>query len=103
MLLHEIIEINDKGTSAIITEELYKYRKSLYTYYKAYYPRNCEPMLMVTDVFNACQYALIVPDSEFNDAMDIYLRNDDRLTEDDAELESAKELISFQSIPLSKF
>ncbi len=100
MLLHEIIEINDQGTNAIITEELYKYRKSLYTYYKAYYPRNCEPILMVTTVFNACQYALIVPEYEFLEAMDSYLLNNDTHEDD---LENERELISFQSIPLSKF
>jgi hypothetical protein len=98
MLLHEIITTNDKGTSAILTELLYKYKKSLYTYYKSYF--NCDPILMVTSVFNAAQYALIVPANEFNEAIDIYLQNEDMNEEDKA---NQVELISFQSIMLKDF
>lgn len=99
MLLHEIISTNDKGTSSINTSILHSYKKSLYTYYKDLYC--CEPVLMVTDVFNAVQYALIVPANEFHEAINHYLDADNSLT--DEEKESSIELISFQSIPLSKF
>jgi hypothetical protein len=98
MNLSQIIETNETGKQSILTELLYKYKKSLYTYYKSYY--NCEPVLMVTDVFNTCQYALIVPSNEFNDAIDTYLE-DSELTEE--EKQDQVELISFQSIMLSKF
>ncbi len=99
MNLAQIIEINDKGTSGILTELLYKYKKSLFTYYSNYF--NCEPILMVTDVFNAAQYAIIVPANEFHEAINHYLDADNSLT--DEEKESSIELISYQSIPLSKF
>jgi hypothetical protein len=55
---------------------------------------------MVTDVFNACQYALIVPSNEFNEAIDTYLE-DSEMSED--EKQNQTELISFQSIMLSDF
>lgn len=98
MLLHQIITTNETGTSAILTELLFKYKKSLYTYYKDLFC--CEPVLMVTDVFNAAQYALIVPSNEFNEAIDTYLQNEDLNEEDKA---NEVELISFQSIMLKDF
>lgn len=98
MLLHEIISTNDQGTSSILCELLFKYKKSLCTYYSRYY--NSELILMVTTVFNAAQYALIVPANEFHEAIDAYLQGSD-LTEEERGQEM--ELISFQSIPFSKF
>lgn len=96
--LHEIIEINSTGDTSIEVEQLHPYKKSLYTYFKKYY--NCEPVLMVTDVFNACQYALIVPSNELNEAIEIYLQNSD-ITEE--EKQDQTELISFQSIMLKDY
>jgi len=93
MKLHEIIDVNDKGTDSILTEELYKYRKSLFAYYSDLFCS--EPVLMVTDVFNAAQYALIVPQDEMNDAQAIYLQERDCSQE--------RELINFQSIMLEDF
>lgn len=98
MKLHEIISTNEGGDKSILTELLYPYRKSLYTYFKSYY--NCEPVLMVTDVFNAAQYALIVPSNELHEAMDTYLEGSE-LSEE--EKEEQRELISFQSILLKDF
>ena len=98
MKLHEIITTNEKGTSAILTELLYKYKKSLYIYYKDLFC--CEPVLMVTTIFNAAQYAIIAPSNEFNEAIEHYLNNDNMSEED---RESEKELISFQSIMLKDF
>jgi len=96
--LSKIISICEIGTSSINTEVLAKYKKSLYIYFKSYY--NCEPVLMVTDVFNAVSYAIIVPANEFQDAIDVYLNESD-LTDDDKMNQS--ELISSQSIMLSDF
>lgn len=93
--LHEIIEINSTGDTSILVESLLRYKKSLYTYFKRYYCQ--EPILMVTDVFNACQYALIVPANEMSEAIQVYLQNSD-LT--DEEKDEQTELISFQSIML---
>jgi nitrate/nitrite-specific signal transduction histidine kinase len=98
MNLSQIIETNETGKQSILTELLYKYKKSLYIYYKDQFC--CEPVLMVTDVFNACQYALIVPSNEFNEAIDTYLE-DSEMSED--EKHNQTELISFQSIMLSDF
>jgi phytoene/squalene synthetase len=91
MKLHEIIDINDIGTDSILTEELYKYRKSLFVYYSNFF--TSEPVLMVTDVFNAAQYALIVPIDEMSDAQAIYLQ--------DRDCSQERELINYQSVMLS--
>lgn len=98
MLLHQIIATNDKGTSSINTKILHPYKKSLYTYYKDLFC--CEPVLMVTDVFNAVQYAVIVPVNEFSEAIDVYI-NACSLTDEDKMNQT--ELISFQSIMLKNF
>jgi len=98
MNLSQIIATCDQGTSSILTELLFKYKKSLYTYYKAFHC--CEPMLLVTDVFNACQYAIVVPENQFTEAVEAYLDAAD-LDEETKEME--RENIYFNSIPLSKF
>lgn len=98
MLLNEIISTNEEGTKSILIELLHPYKKSLFTYYSNYF--NCDPILMVTDVFNAAQYALIVPANEMNEAIYNYLENSG-LNEE--EKEEQVELISFQSIMLKDF
>lgn len=97
MLLHEIISLSEQSETGILIEEIAKYKRSLVTYYKEYY--NCEPVLVVTSVFNACQYGFIASAEEINDAIDTYLNADDTLDEEDKENE--RELINFQSIMLS--
>ena len=97
MKLHEIIKINDKGTDSILIELLIPYKRSLNTYYSDLFPS--DPVLMVTDVFNASQYGIIVPSGEFHEAMSIYLDGSE-LNKEDREME--EEVISFNSIPLSK-
>jgi len=91
MLLNEIITINDKGTDAILIEKLIPYKKSLLTYYRDFF--NCEPILMVTSVFNAAQYGIIVPSNEMDEALNIYIADEDYSDED-------KEVIYFNSIAL---
>lgn len=98
MKLYEIIKTNESGHNSILTELLHPYKKSLYTYYKDLF--QCEPVLMVTNVFNACQYALIVPSNEFIDAIYTYLENSDLTEEEKTE---QIELINFQSILLINF
>ena len=90
MKLHEIIDINDKGTDSILIEKLAPYKNSLFTYYSNLF--TSEPVLMVTDVFNAAQYALIVPINEMSEAQAIYLQ--------DRDCSQERELINFQSIML---
>lgn len=98
MNLSQIIATCDKGTDGILTELLFKYKRSLYTYYKAFYC--CEPILMVTDVFNACQYGLVVPQNDFIEAVESYL---DAAELDEETKEMERQNIYFNSIPLSKF
>lgn len=93
MLLHEIISISEKGESGILLELIAPYKKSLITYFSSYY--NCEPVLIVTSVFNACAYGFIAPSNEMNEAIETYLGADDSLTEEDKE--SEREVISFNS------
>jgi hypothetical protein len=103
MLLHEIIEKNIEPQTSILIEEIFKYKKSLLTYYANEFPRD-EPILMVTSVSNAAQYGKIVPSSEFNESLCEYL-GVDYISEPDEEgydedLFSDYETISFNSIPL---
>ena len=95
MRLHEILKANEDVATSIDTEQLYKYRKSL----KVLFGRNA--VLLVTDVFNAVQYAKIVSGDEFSDAVQAYV--DSMALETEQDKEDAIELICFQSIPLDKF
>lgn len=97
MKLHEIIEMNDGGKNTIPTVILHKYKKSLLTYYTAQFPT--EPMLMVVDVMNAAQYAMIVPSAEMDEAIRTYYE-DEYMS---GEIEDQIELINFQSIMLKDF
>jgi hypothetical protein len=98
-LLSDIINTNDHNYStSILYDLIHPYKKALYTYYKNYF--NCEPVLMVVSVSNACQYVKIVPANELFDAIEIYL-SDSELTEE--EKENAHEVISFNSKLLKDF
>ena len=99
MLLYQIIRNNDAAKFSILTEILFQYKKSLYTYYKDMF--NCEPVLMVTTVYNAAQYALIVPSNELGEAIDNWVNLQEDSTEEEKEEE--RELIGFQSIMLKDF
>jgi hypothetical protein len=96
--LSQIIEINSEANKSILFESLHPYLKSLYTYYKDLFC--CEPVLMVTDVFNAAQYAKIVPSNEFMEAINEYLE-DSYLNEEEKENET--ENINFNSKLLKDF
>jgi len=93
MKLHEIIETMESGEDSVLIESLIPYKKSLQVYYTSLFPS--EPLLMVTAVFNACQYGIIVPCEELHEAISIY--HNYRDTAED------HELISFQSIMLKDF
>lgn len=100
MKLHQIIStFEDHPEVGILTETLYKYRRSLYVYYRDYF--TCEPVLMVTDVMNAAQYARIVPANDYYEAVEEYLDTNDTLTEEDRKHE--RENINFNSIMLKDF
>lgn len=94
MKLHEIIEQNEKRDTSIIIDEICKYKKSLLTIF------GNDAILMVTDVFNACQYAKIVYSDTFDCQLDLYL---DTLTDlSSKERDEQSELIRFQSIFLNQ-
>lgn len=95
MKLHEIITTNADGKNSILIEKLLPYKKLLLRYYTAVY--NCEPFLLVTDVMNAAQYALIVPINEIHEAIDIYYEG---CSFTDEEREQENEILFAQSILL---
>lgn len=97
MKLFEIIEANEIPGAAINTEAIYKYKRSLLTYYQDAYC--CEPILMVTIVFNAAQYGKIVPSDGYHEAQNEYLETQD-LCEEDTQHEA--ETIDYNSIFLEQ-
>ena len=98
MKLHEIIKTMESGKDSVIIEELFKYRKALKVYYNNYFSGGA--ILMVTAVFNACGYGIIVPEDEFNEAICTYL-NDFDCSNEDNENYSEYETICANSIPLA--
>jgi hypothetical protein len=94
MKLHEIIEMNENPVTSLLIEKLIPYKNSLLIYYKEYF--TSEPMLMVTDVMNAVQYAKIVPSNEFTEALEEYIENNEEDTK-----EYSREIIPFQSMMLA--
>ena len=100
MKLAEIITANGKPETEIELGQFKKYKKSLLVFYRSQYPRGAEPVIMVTTVFNACQYGKIVHPFEIEEAANEFLGADKTLT--DREREEEKENIYFNSIPLSK-
>jgi hypothetical protein len=73
MKLYEILALNEVPTKSLLFDEMQPYLKSLYVYYKDMFC--CEPVLMVTDLFNAAQYVKIVPSNDFNEAICEYLED----------------------------
>jgi hypothetical protein len=65
--LSDIIQANECPTTAIDTSILFAYKKALYVYYKDLFC--CEPVILVTTVFNAVSYAKIVPYAEYYEAI----------------------------------
>jgi hypothetical protein len=97
MKLHEIIKENDKPGQSLLVECLMPYKKSLSTYLSDYFCCDkSELILMVTDIFNAAQYGIIVPCDQYFEILDDYINSIPDLSED--EREEQKELINFQSI-----
>lgn len=96
--LHEIISLNDKPDTAINTEEIARYKKSLLVYFRAYY--SSEPILMITSVTNRWSFAKIVPSDELLDALEEYLNEDSTMIGEDREI--AEETILFNSLLLSE-
>ena len=90
--LNEIVEMCEEGTQSILIELIVPYKKQLLTYFEKYYMMD-DPILMVTSIFNACQYGIIVPSCEFEEAMQAYFG--DELDDD------TRELVSFQSTLLN--
>jgi hypothetical protein len=105
MKLHEIITSNENHNQSLLIEKLIPYKKSLSVYYTDYFCS--EPILMVTDVFNACQYGKIVSSDDFDESICAYLEVDYIETDEnnpdfDFDLFAEYETICFNSISLSK-
>lgn len=101
MNLHSIITANESDTQSILIETMLPYKKSLLTYYSNEFGNRNEPILMVTDVFNAAQYGKIVGANDFIDAICAYLE-DYNCSDETSENFAAYETICFNSIPLAK-
>ncbi len=99
--LSQIIEINSEATKSILFESLQPYLKSIYIFYKDLY--NCEPVLMVTDLFNAAQYVKIVPSNDFNEAICNYIGCEVYEIENDDDFLAQFENINFNSKLLKDF
>lgn len=97
MKLHEIIQALEEPTNSVQIDTLIPYKKSLFTYYENYFC--CEPILMVTMVSNAVQYAQIVSANDFTDAVFHWVES---MNLSDEDKESEIEVISYNSIPLKE-
>lgn len=94
----EFIELNKVHTTAIEFLNLQPIKKSLYIFYKDLF--GCEPVLMVTDVFNAAQYVKIVPSNEFDESICDYIGCEVYEIQNNDEYLAQFETINFNSILL---
>jgi hypothetical protein len=98
MKLYEIIEANEKDKTSILIEKLIPYKKSLLTYYRNLFPS--EPILMVTMVANAVQYAQIVPSDEFTEAISDWMGEPIDFDDEESDTYAEYETICANSIML---
>jgi hypothetical protein len=90
-----IIEANKKKQTSLLYETVQPYLKSLYVYYKNAF--NCEPIFMVTDVFNAAQYVKIVASEQFNESVCDYIGCEEHEIQNNDDFLAQFETINFQS------
>jgi len=100
MKLHEIIAVMEDPTASVLIENMVPYKKSLLAYFTAQFPS--EPILLVTSVTNACQYARIEPAGELTDAICAYLDDYDCANEE-SENFGTYETICANSMMLKEF
>jgi hypothetical protein len=93
MKLHEIIEANEDQKKSLNIQLMLEYKNSLHVYYKNIL--NSEPILMVTDVFNACSFGKIVDSDSLHEAIEMYIEDEDTTEE---EKEQQREIINFNSV-----
>ena len=103
MKLHEIIALNGNANellngSYICTEKFMPYKKSLLTYYRDLY--GCEPVVMVSSVFNVGAWGRIVPADLLTECVAAYLTDDvcESVSDPDDEKFGEYETIMFNSI-----
>jgi len=80
MKIHEIITALEDPTQSVLIEKMVPYKKSLLAYFSSRF--TSEPVLMITDVFNAAQYGRIEPAADLNDAICAYLDDYDCANEE---------------------
>jgi hypothetical protein len=91
----QIIAFNNDAQKSILFESMHPYLKSLYVFYKDLFC--CEPVLMVTNVFNAAQYVKIVSSNEFQEAACDYIGCEVYEIQNDDNFLSQFENINFNS------
>lgn len=98
MQLHKIISLSEENDGeSIEISHIKKYKKSLITYFEHNYPG--DPILVVTDVFNACCYGFIATTYSYDEVIDNYVeKNNPNASDEDKE--NFIEVIKFQSIYL---
>jgi hypothetical protein len=97
MKLYEIISKLKEDTNSVLIESMLPYKNSLHTYYSNLFC--CEPILMVTMISNAVQYAQIVPSHEFSEAVSRWVES---MNLSDEDRDNEIELINLQSIYLNE-
>lgn len=99
MKLHEIIDFHETQSvdleSTMLLELILPYRKSLKTYFTDLW--QCEPVVMVTSVFNAAQYGIIVPSNDFTEAVQEFAENRSDNEDTDEDVSNDIESINFDS------
>ena len=95
MTRQEILAFNEEATKSVLFELVHPYLKTLYIYYKDLF--NCEPILMVTSVSNACQYVKIVSSEDFQEAACAYIGCEEYELQINDEYLSQFETINFNS------
>lgn len=96
MKLHEIIEMNEDPNQTILIENMLPYKKMLNIYFSRKF--TTDPMLMVTDVMNAVQYAKIVPAGEFSVSICAYMDVPSVVEDENEEGFNADEFAEYEDI-----
>lgn len=102
MKMYEIIDVMldaDKEHLSVEYEQIAKYKRSLYKYFKDYFC--CEPVCMVTSVTNNSCYMRIVPSNEFAECVECWINDSLDENDTDEDIEAHREYIDASSMMFS--
>lgn len=102
MKMFEIIDVMldaDKENLAVEHDQIAKYKRSLYKYFKDYFC--CEPVCMVTSVTNNSAYMRIVPSDEYSECVEYWVNDSLDENDTDEDREAYKAHIDHSSVFLS--